>query len=82
MDYRRDYDATIEFLPVCSSCGRILYGHIDCEEKLEWYDDKKFRIPETTITPYTCPNCHAVFRAITMPTRLPFDNRSEMKYRP
>ena len=52
----------IQFMPVCTKCGSVLYEDIDC-------------IVEDTIphiNPRVCPTCGCPFTSITMPTKLPY----------
>ena len=75
--------ASIDFLPVCSECGTVLYGVIvDC------YEDKSvppsvFAVcdkidalpPIFHIEPARCPKCGAAFKQVTwfaaFPCRVP-----------
>ena len=65
--------ATIEFLPICSNCGKVIYGVIDYEH-CATIEQERIKYPEYQIAPYYCRNCGAIFTRITMPTSLPFDN--------
>jgi len=61
--------ATIQFLPVCSNCGRIIYDIIDItEDQLSG---------ETYHTPHKCKRCGAIFENIIVPNHFPFNNKKE-----
>lgn len=72
--------ADIEFLPVCSNCGQIIYEIIDIEYSNNEIDDcrpnkNKYLFKESYITPFMCPYCNRQFTGIIIPSKLPFDNR-------
>lgn len=65
--------ATIQFMPVCTKCKKVIFDYIDCNNEV-WHMDNVGYV-NCQITPYSCPNCGAIFEEVTMPTELPFDNR-------
>ena len=67
--------ATIQFLPVCSNCGRIIYDIIDVTE--DQLSAEAYHIPHTRIEPEQCKRCGAIFRQIDVPNRFPFNNKKE-----
>lgn len=71
--------ADIEFLPVCSNCGQIIYEIIDIEYSDEIDDCRpnknKYLFKESYIMPFMCPYCKHQFTGIIAPSKLPFDNR-------
>ena len=67
--------ADIEFRPVCSKCGRMVDGIVDCSQT-EPYRSGGYNVVDYLIEPGKCQHCGALFQSIRMPTRLPFDNRS------
>ena len=73
--------ATIQFLPVCSKCKQVVWDTVDCrfptpEEvtiKTGDFGGDKIKVMESAeIYPYQCKICGAVFRNISIPTKLPF----------
>lgn len=66
--------ATIQFMPVCTECKKVIFDYIDCNNEVLSMDNVRYPT-HYQITPYSCPNCGAIFEQIVMPTRLPFDNR-------
>lgn len=66
----------IEFRPVCSECNREIIGIIDYNE-YELETDNVRHDKLGVIEPMKCPHCGAVFKKITIPKRLPYDNRHE-----
>lgn len=67
--------ATIQFLPVCSNCGRIIYDIIDITEVP--LAKGIATIPHNIIEPRQCKRCDAFFENITVPNRFPFNNKRE-----
>ena len=67
--------ATIQFLPVCSNCGRIIYDIIDITEVP--LVKGIATIPHNVIEPRQCKRCGAIFRQIDVPNRFPFNNKKE-----
>lgn len=67
--------ATIQFLPVCSNCGRIIYDIIDVAEDPLYTEP--YHGPHTKIEPQQCKRCGAFFENITVPNRFPFNNKKE-----
>lgn len=69
---------TIEFRPVCSVCNQEIIGIIDYNV----YDidiDNARRLDRLgVIEPMECPHCGVKFERITIPKRLPYDNRKEL----
>jgi len=66
--------AEIRFMPVCTECKKIIFERIDCNNMV-WQKDTIRYCVNYQLTPYSCPNCGAIFEQIEIPTRLPFDNR-------
>ena len=66
--------ATIQFMPVCSNCKKILLETINVDSFYEEVTDKNALYIRYTITPPMCPYCKTHFNSITMPTKLPYDN--------
>ena len=67
--------ATIKFLPVCSSCGKIIIDKIDVTKKtMTVSDGMPFTFGHCGICPSVCCNCGAPFDSAEMPNKLPFDN--------
>ena len=67
--------AEINFLPVCSNCGRVLYGQeiaIETDIIDNEVEALPLKIPYSRITPWRCCYCGEVFEMVTMPTKLPF----------
>ena len=70
--------AEIKFLPVCSKCNKIIWEQINYEAQLDKFANSRvYAFCSYAITPYECPYCGEVFESITMPTKLPFDNKLE-----
>ena len=71
--------ADIEFLPVCSCCGKQIKDFINCApaepDYIGGYNHVGYMIE-----PSECPHCGSLFHSIRMPTRLPFDNRGGASY--
>ena len=67
--------ATIQFLPVCSNCERIIYDIINIEE--EQLSVETYHTPHTRIKPGQCKRCGAIFEQIVVPNRFPFNNKKE-----
>lgn len=67
--------ANINFLPVCSNCGRVLYDQ-DVAVETDIIDNEvkplPMKIPLSRLTPGRCVYCGAIFETVTMPTKLPF----------
>ena len=70
--YDNDF-ATIEFKPVCSKCGKEIKARISIEKSINQVEGNPFRFAEWFINPSHCPNCHAMFDSIRMPSKLPYD---------
>lgn len=67
--------ATIKFLPVCSSCGKIIIDKIDvAKEIMTDSDGIPFTFWHHSICPSVCCNCGARFDDMEIPRELPFDN--------
>ncbi len=67
--------ATIKFLPVCSSCGKIIIDKIDVtKETMTVSDSMPFTFGHRGICPSVCCNCGAPFDDMEIPRELPFDN--------
>ena len=66
--------AKIEFLPVCSACGRVLYGTtVDYVHESEIVGVGISLIsPKWSLRPKTCPYCGEKFEELSMPRTLPF----------
>lgn len=69
--------ARIEFLPICSNCGTVLWDKtidiledrlvVNREEEVLW------PVKNWNIEPLECPKCRHMFDSIVMPTNLPFE---------
>ena len=68
--------ATIQFLPVCSNCGRIIYDIINVTK--ETLVREIVTIPRTVVEPGQCKYCGAIFEQITIPNHLPFNNTKKI----
>ncbi len=68
---------TIEFRPVCSECNRKIIGIIDYNEYALDIDNLRWPDLVGVIKPKMCPHCGVKFERITIPKRLPYDNRKE-----
>lgn len=67
--------ASIKFIPVCSSCGKIIVDKIDvAKEEIHFNSDKHYAAYNQYVHPSMCCNCGAHFDSIEIPTTLPFDN--------
>lgn len=68
-------DAEINFAPICSKCGHIIFDEINfVEEELFGQLDKtsnKYVAPYR-IDPYKCPHCGSYFKTISTPLKLPY----------
>ena len=78
--------ATISFLPVCSECHQVIWRTVDCirddmeiRETLKDEMERKILLPHYTVVPERCPNCGSIFTAISVPTKLPFDNNMRIR---
>jgi len=67
--------ATIQFLPVCSNCGHIIYDIIDITK--DQSSTEIYHMPHPRIEPGQCKRCGAIFEQIIIPNRLPFNNKKE-----
>ena len=63
--------ATINFLPVCSYCGRVLYSeeinYIPCENDfdIKEHDQRKISFQQVSyVIPSKCPTCGAILVSI------------------
>ena len=71
---RRRTTGRIEFLPVCSACGKVLHGvRVSLVHPEPVYSDCEPWMPPPFISPERCPLCGADLTACVMPTRLPFE---------
>ena len=69
--------ARIDFLPVCSNCGTVLWGRtidilegqlvVKREEEILW------PAKNWNIDPLECPKCRHIFDSIVIPIKLPFE---------
>ena len=67
--------ARIKFIPVCSSCGKIIVDKIDiAKEEVPFDTDTHYAAYGQYVHPSMCCNCGAHFNCIEIPTALPFDN--------
>lgn len=80
--------AQINFLPVCSECGHVLYGETVSVDRAtvilqstSMADEKITTVPHRTvanreilISPWRCKYCGARFDAVIMPGKLPFES--------
>ena len=73
--------ASIQFLPVCSACKKVLFWEtIDVVKYVNAFehDHKDSHIPslwyagQDVTEPEKCPYCGAFFDQVEMPTKLPF----------
>lgn len=68
-------DAEINFAPICSKCGHIIFDEINfVEEELFDQLDKTSRnyAASYRIEPYKCPHCGSYFKTISAPLKLPY----------
>ena len=76
--------AEINFLPVCSECGNVLFGEeIDYEHIKDILDGERIILRHAVgiVHPTKCPKCNVVFSKITAPTRLPFYCKNKEWYK-
>lgn len=66
--------ARIKFIPVCSSCGKIIVDKIDIAKEEIPFDTDTLYAYHHYVHPSMCCNCGAHFDCIEIPTSLPFDN--------
>ena len=71
-------DAGIEFQPVCSNCGTVIYDIVSVEQYKPVVDQRGRNSVSYSIEPHRCKRCGVIFERVSMPTRLPYDNRREM----
>ena len=76
-----DIFVSINFLPVCSGCGKILYnieiGVIDDDvsDFAKGYDGIIYKNRRQSVVPPRCPYCNKIFEAIHAPAKLPFNSK-------
>ena len=79
--------ATINFLPVCSCCGHVLYGEEINYEEISDFDIREINHMKIAthrkgyVTPSFCPRCKAILVSIEIPTKLPFNTQPRDFYR-
>lgn len=66
----------IDFLPVCSNCGTVLWNQtidVDTEEVAVGCCDEEVAFThQKGVIPSKCPTCKEPFEQITIPIKLPF----------
>lgn len=73
MTSKRDeiMSTAINFVPTCGNCHKVIFGAVGMtqDDTIKLYCDNLLyaTIKEKTITPYSCPYCHTIFRSITGP---------------
>ena len=70
--------AGIEFQPVCSNCGKVIYDIVNVEQNVPAINDRGVNSVSYFVEPRRCKRCGVFFDYISAPTRLPYDNRREM----
>ena len=70
-------DAGIEFQPVCSNCGTVIYDIVTVEQCPHIVDDRGINSVSYSIEPRRCKRCGVFFDYVGVPTNLPYDNRKE-----
>ena len=76
-----DIFASINFLPVCSACGKILYnieiGVIDDDvsDFATGHDGIIYKNRHQSVVPHHCPYCNKIFEAIHVPAKFPFESK-------
>lgn len=69
--------AKIEFLPVCSNCGRVIYDTVTIKvEKNEVYPGVHLYTGRSELSPARCPHCDERFNTIIMHT-LPYHPKED-----
>ena len=69
--------AGIEFQPVCSNCGKVIYDIVNVEQCTHVVDGRGINSVSYSIEPRRCKRCGVFFEYVGAPTRLPYDNRKE-----